>query len=593
MATRRKIAVTGEMLLEEPSLNKGTAFSQREREDFDLVGRLPYGVNDLDHQCKRAWEQLQLHEDDLRKNSFLQSLKAQNWVLYYALISRHLTDLIPIIYTPTEAEAISNYSRLFRRSEGLFLSFPHANRMEQDYLSATKDRDIDLVVVTDAQQILGIGDQGAGGIGISTAKSVIYTLVGGLHPAKTLPVTLDVGTDNEKLLNDDLYIGWPEKRVTGEKYDEFVDKFVQLVRRHHPHCLLHFEDFGVNNAERFLDKYRDTHSVFNDDVQGTGAVTLAALMAAVGVTKSKVSEQRYIIYGAGSAGLGIAHQIRDAVMMESDGLSAAEASKMFWLIDKEGLITSSLAKSMDSGGHKLRKGLDEFVRDEDEWASLGNNNEGKGISLLDVVKRVHPTVLIGTSTNPGAFNEEVVRAMTEGVGEGKRPIIFPLSNPSRLVEVRPEDANKWSDGKVLMATGSPFPKVKREEGKEYIIAECNNALIYPGIGFGAIMSRSKTVSKSMIVAATRALAELSPALASPGTEPDPNAALLPDFEDARKANLEVAIAVAKQAIEEGVANVDWASPDNLNEDDLRKRVEAAMWEPVYDEYEYDPESGEH
>jgi len=561
----RKIGVKGDTLLETPYWNKGTAFTTKEREVFDLVGRLPYHVNTLDQQCERAWRQLQTNNTPIQQNSFLQSLKSQNWVLYYALISRHLRGLIPIIYTPTEAEAISNYSVLFRRSEGLYLTFPSAYRMEEDYLAQTSNRDIELVVVSDAQAILGIGDQGVGGIGISTAKAAIYTLVGGVHPAKALPVILDVGTDNEDLLSDPLYVGWPERRVTGEKYDEFVDKFVQLVRKYHPHCLLHFEDFGVENAERLLEKYRETHAVFNDDVQGTGAVTLAALTAAIHVTKSKLAEQRIVVYGAGSAGLGITHQLREAIIQEAS-LSVEEASQRFYLIDKAGLITESIARQT-----RLRKGLSDFVRADSEWIDV-KKEDGGAIRLLEVVKKVKPTVLIGTSTHGGAFTKEVVTAMSESVD---RPIIFPLSNPSRLVEVDPKDANDWSGERGLLATGSPFPAVKMKNGKQYQIAECNNALIYPGLGYGSMISKARQMSNTMIVAGTQALAKLSPALR------DPDLALLPDFEDARTANTEVAVAVATQAIKEGLADVEWGI------DEVRKKVEEQMWVPEYEEYVWD------
>ncbi|KAF8324699.1 uncharacterized protein EI90DRAFT_3019455 [Cantharellus anzutake] len=542
--SRRKIGVKGDVLLETPYWNKGTAFTAKEREEFDLIGRLPYRVNTLDQQCERAWRQLEIRETPMRKNSFLQSLKAQNWVLYYALILRHLRELIPIIYTPTEAEAISNYSTLFRRSEGLYLSFPNAHRMEEDYLSQTRNMEIEL---------------------ISTAKAAIYTLVGGVHPAKALPVVLDVGTDNEHLLNDPLYVGWPERRVTGDQYDDFVDKFVQLVRRHHPHCLLHFEDFGVENAERLLEKYRETHAVFNDDVQGTGAVTLAALTAACHVTKSKLSHQRIVVYGAGSAGLGITHQLREAIIQET-GLPHEEASKRFYLIDKAGLITESVARQTH-----LRRGLLDFVRPDTEWTDVKKDDNG-AIRLLEVVKKIKPTVLIGTSTHGGAFTRDIVAAMSEGV---ERPIIFPLSNPSRLAEVDPKDANEWSDDKALLATGSPFPAVKMKSGKEYQIAECNNALIYPGLGYGSMISKARQMSNEMIVAGTQALAKLSPALR------DPDLSLLPDFEDARAANTEVAVAVATQAIKDGLADVDWGV------DEVREKVEEKMWVAEYEEYGWD------
>ncbi|OAX39665.1 hypothetical protein K503DRAFT_689125 [Rhizopogon vinicolor AM-OR11-026] len=563
-----KVALRGDTLLTSPRWNKGTAFTKKERKAFGLTGRLPSRVNTIDEQCDRAYDQLRSNDSPIGKNSFLQSLKEQNWVLYYSLLSRHLTELTPIIYTPTEAEAIANYSHLFRRSEGLFLTFPDQDTMEEDFLEQTRGREIDLIVCTDAEAILGIGDQGVG-VGtfiwhISTAKSAIYTLLAGINPSKALSVTLDVGTDNEALLNDRLYVGWPSRRIRGVEYDKFIDKFVQLVRKYQPHCLLHFEDFGVSNAQRLLELYRNEHSVFNDDIQGTGAVTLAALMAAVGVIKSKMADQRYVIFGAGSAGLGIAKQVRDAIML-ADDVSREDANKKFYLIDRFGLIKKSLGPS------KIRPALQEFVRSDEEWADVPTNDAGE-VELLEVVKKVRPTVLIGCSTKGGAFTESVVRAMKEGC---ERPIIFPLSNPSRLVEVDPKDANDWTGGMALLATGSPFPPAKMPNGKDYVIAECNNALIYPGLGFGAMLSQSRRMSDGMIIAGAQRLAALSPALK------DPDNALLPDFEDAPRANFEVAVAVAEQAFKEGIQGVSWSK------EEAKIKAKERQWTPVYGRYEYD------
>ncbi|TCD67885.1 NAD-dependent malic enzyme, mitochondrial [Steccherinum ochraceum] len=564
-----RVALRGGALLTSPRWNKGTAFSAAERKAFGLIGRLPHKINSLDDQCNRAYDQLCAHENDLRKNTFLQSMKDQNWVLYYALIGRHLRELMPIIYTPTEADAIANYSHLFRRSEGLYLTFTQEDTMEEDFLEQTKGRDIDLVVCSDAEAILGIGDQGVGGIGIASAKSTVYTLLAGMDPSKTLSVTLDVGTNNQDLLKDPLYVGWPHERVRGDDYDRFIDKFVQLVRKNYPHSLLHFEDFGVTNANRLLERYREQHTVFNDDVQGTGAVTLACIMSAVGVTKSRLADQRFVIYGAGSAGLGITRQLRDG-LVNIDNLSVEEANKRFYLLDKFGLVRQSLGPS------KIRDALHEFVRSDEEWSGVAANDQGE-IGLLEVVKKVKPTVLIGCSTHAGAFTEDVVRAMAKGTD---RPIILPLSNPSRLHEVKPQDANDWTDGKALLATGSPFPPCKQPGGKEYIVAECNNALIYPGLGFGAVLAQSRTLTDTMIISGTRRLASLAPALK------DPDDALLPDFGDAPAVNLEVAIAVAEQAIDEGSAGVSW------KKEDVRERAKAFQWRPIYGTYEYNPEGAQ-
>jgi len=557
-----KVALTGEDIMNNPRFNKGMGFTLKEREEFDLVGRLPSGVSTLDQQCDRAWDQFKARTNNMAKNTFLQSLKAQNWVLYYSLLGRHLREVLPIVYTPTEAEAIANYSHLFRKSEGLYLSYPFRERMEKDFLLAIKGRKIDLIVVSDSEAILGIGDQGVGGIGISTAKAVIYTVVGGIDPAMTLPIVLDVGTNNKELLDDPLYVGWSHKRVAGTDYDAYVDQFMHLVRKYLPHCLVHFEDFGVDNARRILEKYRPLHAVFNDDIQGTGAVTLSALMAAIGVTKSKLIDQRIIIYGAGTAGLGIAYQLRDA-MLRIDGANEQQANAQFWLVDKNGLVIHAM-------GDQIRLGQATFTRADEEWDE-GDRFDGK-IGLLQVVKKIKPTVLIGTSTHAGGFTEEVVKEMAKHV---ERPIIFPLSNPTRLVEVDPAKANEWTDGKALLATGSPFPPAKMPNGKDYPIAECNNALIYPGIGFGAVLTETKAVSDSMIIAGAQALASLSPALK------DPDASLLPDFEDAPAVNFEVAVAVAEHAIDEGLANVKW------KKEEVREKLKERGWHPIYGTFHYD------
>ncbi|ELU42583.1 nad-dependent malic enzyme [Rhizoctonia solani AG-1 IA] len=547
------VGLQGEALLNNPKWNKGLAFTAEERKVFGLNGRLPSSVQTLDKQCQRAYQQ-----SAVLKNSFLQSLKQQNWVLYYSLLARHLKEMMPIIYTPTEVGRIVSSHRSINGQPYLGRDRLEAD-MERAYLDQTQHRQIDLIVVSDAEAILGIGahpptDESHQ---ISTAKATVYSLIGGIDPSKALSVTLDVGTDNQNLLDDELYVvraSWTESLR--------ASRFVQLVRKHNPHCLLHFEDFGVTNAQRLLEKYQAKHAVFNDDVQGTGAVTLACLMAAVGVTKSKLSDQKIVVFGAGTAGLGISRQIRDA-MVTIDKIPLDEANKKFYLIDKEGLIKASV-----QGG--IRHGLEDFVRSDEEWEEFDTKSK---VELLDVIKKVKPTVLIGCSTKAGAFTEEVVREMGKHVD---RPIIFPLSNPSRLVEVDPKDANDWTEGRALLATGSPFPPTKNPNGKEYIIAECNNALIYPGLGLGAIVSKSRSMSDTMLLAGTQALASLAPALK------DPDQALLPDFQDARRANFEVAVAVAEQAIDEGSAGVKWKKSE------VREKVKAIQWEPVYGTYKYDP-----
>ncbi|WVF72985.1 hypothetical protein IAT40_007803 [Kwoniella sp. CBS 6097] len=569
-----QISLRGPALMNNPRFNKGSAFTREERDQFGLRGRLPYAVDSLEDQVARAYQQYQSRESDLLKNSFLQSLKSQNWTLFYALLSKHLVEMFPVVYTPTEADAIADYSHLFRRSEGLYLSPPEMDKMEEDFLEACEGRELDLIVVSDAEAILGIGDQGSGGIGISSAKAVIYTLAAGVDPAKALAVTLDVGTNNEDLLKDDLYLGYREKRVRGQTYDDFVEKFVGLVKKHQPKCLLHFEDFGVTNAQRLLARYRDQLSIFNDDIQGTGAVTLAALQAAIAVTKSKLADQKIVIYGSGSAGLGIARQLRDAIILEAgdkDKISSKEAASRFWLIDQHGLIKKFLGKD------KIRDEIeDEFIRQEDEW-----NNDKEESGLLDVIKKVKPTVLIGTSTHAGAFTEEVAKEMAKNVD---RPIIFPLSNPTKKCEAKPEDLNKWTNGKALMATGSPFDPVDipGQDKKKYIVAECNNALIYPGLGLGAILSRASKMTDSMIVAGSKRLSELAPS----SEKNDPDASLLPDFGDAPEVNFEIALAVIEAAVQDGVATEKELPKDK---EERKKWAKEKSWTAVYSEYEYDAE----
>ncbi|KAJ9092790.1 hypothetical protein QFC21_006665 [Naganishia friedmannii] len=538
-----RLALRGTDLLRSEIYNKGSAFTERERDEFGLRGRLPFTVNTLEQQLERAYDQYQNRKSDIRKNSFLQSLKVQNQVLFYNLLTKHLEEM---------ADAIAEYSHLFRQPEGLYISPPSVEKMEEDFLEACAGRELDL---------------GSGGIGISSAKAVIYSLVAGIDPARTLAVVLDVGTNNPELRNDELYLGWNHDRVRGEEYDSFVDKFAKLVVTHQPQCLLHFEDFGVSNAQKLLDRYATKQAVFNDDIQGTGAVTLATLTSALQVTQSKLSDQRIIQFGAGSAGLGIARQIRDAMVLV-DGTDPKVAAEKFWLVDKNGLLKKGL-------GDKIRSDIEEdFIRKEDDW---GANDE---THLLDVVKKVKPTVLIGTSTAKGAFTEDVIREMAKHT---EQPIIFPLSNPTRLAECTPEDAQKWTNGKALVSTGSPFPPVDLGNGKKYTVAECNNALVYPGIGLGAIVSRAKRVTDKMIIRAAQVLGEMGPASAD-----KPEASLLPDFADSQKVAVAIALEVMDQAIREGVADFD--DKALLHDKDARKiYLESKLWKPEYREYVYDPD----
>ncbi|OBT87425.1 hypothetical protein VE02_04689 [Pseudogymnoascus sp. 03VT05] len=547
-------AVNGSALLNTPYFNKGSAFPSEERVEFNLTGLLPHNVQTLEQQVQRAYEQYSELQNDLAKNTFMTSMRDQNEVLFYRLIQDHIKEMYPIIYTPTEGTAIQNFSRIFRRPEGCFLNIDDTDRVYHDLAQWGEPDDIDYIVVTDGEEILGIGDQGAGGILISIAKLVLTTLCAGIHANRTLAVGLDCGTDNEKLLNNELYLGLKHPRVRGEKYEKFIETFVQSARKLYPKAYIHFEDFGLPNARRILDKYRPTMACFNDDVQGTGCVTLAAIMAGLRVSKTNLEDVKVVIFGAGTAGTGVADQIRDAIATES-GKSKEEAAKHIWCVDKPGLL-------LNRHGDKLNPAQKPYARDDSEWDS------DKEIDLLSVIKAVKPHVLIGTSTKPGSFTEEIVKEMASHVS---RPIIFPLSNPTSLHEANPADLNSWTDGKVLLATGSPFPPVTHN-GTTRDVAECNNALVFPGIGLGAVLSRARLLSDKMLVAAVKALSAQSPALK------DPARPLLPDVEDVREVSVQIAKAVVRQAVEEGLATEEGIPEDEV---ELDEWIRVQMWEPVY------------
>ncbi|KXJ96151.1 hypothetical protein Micbo1qcDRAFT_231255 [Microdochium bolleyi] len=585
-------AVEGTVLLNTPYLNKGSAHTAEERDKFNLSGLLPQRVQTLDQQVARAYEQYSGRTDDLAKNTFMTSLKDQNLVLYHRLLQDHMKEMFSIIYTPTEGEAIQNFSRIFRRPEGCFLNINDVDRVEHDLAQWGRPEDIDYIVVSDGEEILGIGDQGAGGILISVAKLVLMTACAGLHPNRTLPVVLDCGTNNKELLEDDLYLGLRQERVRGKKYDEFVHTFVQAARKVFPKAYIHFEDFGLTNARRILEKYRPSIPCFNDDVQGTGCVTLAAIQAGLRASGQHLRDIRMVVFGAGSAGVGIADMVRDAIAAEV-GIAPDQASKQIWLVDKPGLLTTKSAELDDAQrGYARGSGDDDDVPKDTDTSSL-----------LDVVKLAKPNVLIGTSTKPGAFTEAVVRAMAE---HADRPIILPLSNPTRLHEAVPADLLKWTDGKALVATGSPFDPVKGPWGPDGAeiaveVAECNNSVVFPGIGLGAVLCRAKLVTDKMLRAAVSGVSAMSPALSSDdgengsdkGDKIDSTARpLLPGVEDVRAVSVRVAREVIIAAIEEGVAtekDIPYHHPQqphdngnaNNNLEDLDEWIREQMWEPVY------------
>lgn len=560
-----QVPLSGRLLLDSPFYNKGTGFTSQERLDFHLKGLLPTNIQTLDEQVARAYQQYSNQGDDLAKNTFMTSMAEQNTVLYYRLIQDHLKEMFSIIYTPTEGDAIENYSRVFRRPDGCFLSIKHPDEVEERMSKFVREGDpdggVDYIVVSDGEEILGIGDQGIGGILISVAKLALTTICAGLHPDRTLPVVLDTGTDNEGLLNDELYLGHRIKRVRGEPYTDFVDRFVRTAKKLFPKAYIHFEDFGLTNARTLLDRYRNETAVFNDDIQGTGCVTLAAIMAGLHINKVKMEELRVVIFGAGTAGCGIAEQIQAAIATEA-GKSKDDVVNQIWCVDKPGLLLESMGDSLSIAQKPYARPSSEGWEDKDHK------------SLQAIIASVKPHVLIGTSTKPGAFTKEVVQEMAQHV---ERPLIFPLSNPTRLHEAKPQDLAEWSEGRALVATGSPFPPVQYG-GKEIEVAECNNSVCFPGIGLGAVLSRAKLVTDKMLVSAVTALAKEAPALKDPD-----QGALVPDVEDARRVSVKIAMAVIRCAVDDGLAQVEEIPVHN--DEELQEWVQAQMWDPVYREYQ--------
>ena len=548
-------ALSGYELLNDPLLNKGTAFTDAERDAFDLHGLLPPHVAELDYQVKRRLDAFRGLASNLQRYVFLRGLQDLNETLFYALLTRNIEEMMPIVYTPTVGLGCELFSHIFRRPRGLFLSLPHKDLIPRILAHPRFDR-IEAIVVSDGERILGLGDQGAGGMGIPIGKLALYTACAGLHPATTLPVILDVGTDNKQHLADPLYIGWQHERVRGPQYDELVEIFVSAVRKRWPHVLLHWEDFAIGNANRLLARYRDQLCTFNDDIQGTAAIAVGTLLSAINVTGVKLTEQRIAVFGAGSAGTGICALLLRAMI--DAGLSESEARGRFYLIDRQGLLVDGMPD--------LQSFQAPFAQMRDRVAAWTLEAPGR-IGLADVVANAHPTVLIGTSGQAHAFSEPIVRAMAAHVHE---PLIFPLSNPTERSEATPQDIFAWTEGRAVIGTGSPFPPLKRN-GKIFRVDQNNNAYVYPGIGLGAIATDARRISDGMFFAAARAIAELSPAIQ------DPQANLLAPLLDIRKVSFHVAIAVAKQAQAERLA-------DPMSDDAIATAVRARMWEPVYAAY---------
>lgn len=550
-----QISLTGQALLENPLFNKSSAFSEEERREFGLVGLVPPHVSTIEEQLARTYESYKHKGTDLERYIYLVSLQDRNETLFYRLLQEHITEMMPIIYTPVVGEGCKQYSHIYRRPRGLFI--PYSQRHDIGaVLGNAPIKDVDVIVVTDGERILGLGDLGVGGMGIPVGKLSLYTLCAGLTPARTLPISLDVGTDNQDLLADPLYLGWRHERIRGQEYDDFIEAFVQAVMATFPNVLLQWEDFSKNNATRLLERYRDQLCTFNDDIQGTGAVTLAGFLAAMDVIGSKLSKQQIVMLGAGSSATGISDQIVSAMM--SEGLSREEARSAIWLVDSHGLV------------HSGRVGLESFKQryaQDLARVSSWHIREPDRITLLDVIKHVKPSILVGTSAQPGAFTEEIIREMAMHVD---RPVIFPLSNPTSKCEAVPIDLINWTDGRALVATGSPFPPVVFDH-RQIDIGQCNNAFVFPGIGLGVIASGARRVTNEMFVAAARALAEFSPALQ------DPTASLYPALEGVRNVSRRVALAVAGEAVRLGLA-------ESASKEELERKIDAKVWIPRYARY---------
>ena len=542
----------GDRILDHPLRNEGSAFTEADRRRLGILGLLPYHSSTIDEQLIRVYRNYQRKSNDLERYIFLTALQDRNETLFYPLLQRHITEMMPIIYTPTVGEGCRQYSHVFRRPRGVYVSYPYREEIPT-LLNSAPNEQVEVIVVTDGERILGLGDLGVGGMGIPVGKLSLYTLCAGIHPATTLPIVLDVGTNNRELLDDPLYLGWRHERIRGQEYDDFIEAFVQAVMQKYPNVLLQWEDFSKYNAPRILERYRDRLCTFNDDIQGTGAVTAAGLMAAAQVLNTRLSDHRIVVLGAGSSAIGISDQIVAA--MQAEGVAAAEARKSIWLIDSKGLVHDGRGSE-----EPLKMKYAQPIERTADWQI----EKGAEIKFADVVRHAHPTILIGTSAQAGAFTEEIVREMARHVD---RPIIFPLSNPTSRSEAMPIDLFKWTGERAIVATGSPFPPVATGRGLVRI-GQCNNSFIFPGVGLGVIASGASRVTDAMFVAAARVLSGFAPALR------DANAALYPELEEVRDISRSVALAVAIEAQNAGLASV-------AGRDHLAQIIEQKMWRPGY------------
>jgi malate dehydrogenase (oxaloacetate-decarboxylating) len=546
--------LTGKPLLTVPQLNKGTAFTLEERHTFRLMGKLPPRVETIQEQVNRAYKQFSSYDEPINRNIFLNQILNTNQVLFYKLVSEHLQEMLPIIYTPIVGNAVQQFHKKFLQPRGLYISYHDLEYIDECFKNRSNEF-VKLIVMSDGEGVLGIGDQGIGAMMIPIAKLMVYTAIGKINPLHTLPIMLDAGTNNKHLLDSPFYLGWRHERITGKQYDEFLETVITSMKRNFHDVFLHWEDFGKNNAHRNLATYRQQICSFNDDIQGTGVVAVAAILAALRRSKTELKDQRIIIFGAGSAGMGVAYQIVGALTRH--GIDKDAAPKQFWLIDHNGLV------------HELSREIaphhENFTRTEEElleWIV----SDLEQITLLETIQHVKPTILIGTSAVAGAFSEDIVKEMASHV---EHPIIFPLSNPTERAEATPQQLIEWTDGKALIATGSPFDPINYK-GKEYIISQCNNFLAFPGLGLGITASKPMLVCDNMLWAASQALSRY--------TE-DCEHTLLPIIEDAIDATYQVAIAVAQCALDEGYSQADTSKT-------AKELVDAERWEPKYLPYKF-------
>ena len=552
-----KITERGQTLLRDPLLNKGTAFSAKEKESLQLYGLLPSNTESIEEQLLRCSDAFSAKKTPLEQHIYLRALQDRNEILFYRFVLDNLVEMMPIIYTPVVGEACQLFHHIYRQPRGLFISYPEREKMETILAAIAAERSIRVIVVTDGERILGLGDQGAGGLGIPIGKLSLYTACGGIAPELTLPIILDVGTNNQERLDDPEYLGWRHARITGKDYDEFVDQFVQGIKRHFPHVLLQFEDFAQQHAYPLLERYRDQLCTFNDDIQGTAAVAVAAILAATKVANTPLRDQRVALLGAGSAGCGISEQIVQAMMIQ--GLSETDARARFYLVDKNGLLQDSMTDLLP-----FQQSFAQCRQSLNHWKVA----QPEKISLLDVINNAKPTILLGVSGQPNQFTETMVRSMANYC---KRPIIFPLSNPTSRAEATPKDLLNWTSGNALVATGSPFESVT-VGGHQIDIAQCNNSYIFPGVGLGIVAGHSRRVTDSMMMKAAIALSALAPAVQTGSGR------LLPELSTIREVSQHIANAVILQGIEEGHI-------DKMNQKEINKTILDTMWTPQYEPFE--------